>query len=187
MRAVNSRTNVAALQRPLRHCGLSCSALARGAGADVHALEQQIRAHAQFIVLTENAVGFENGGQCVSSNRETYPLYVSKPAAKETAKSLVVESVTCTCTRARVHFSHSSTLVCALKTWCFSWLCDYLTLHSKQRLHANDTSRNVGKNTDVLNHITDQTLVAGTVNNCFTELGDCFELSVEYYTVNSVC
>ena len=51
--------------------------------ADVHAREQQIRAHAQFIVLTENAVGFENGGQCVPSNRETYPLYVSKAAANK--------------------------------------------------------------------------------------------------------
>lgn len=128
---------------------LQCAGARGGRGRARHALEQQIPAHAQCIVLTENAVGFENGGQCVSSNRETYPLYVSKPAAKETAKSLVVESVTCTCTRARVHFSHSSTLVCALKTWCFSWLCDYLTLHSKQRLHANDTSPNVGKNADV--------------------------------------
>lgn len=116
-----------------------------GVQADVHAREQQIRAHAQFIVLTENAVGFENGGQCVSSNRETYPLYVSKACCEETAKSLAVENVTRTCTRARLHFLHSSTLVCALKTWCFSWLCDYLTLHSKQRLHANDTSLNVGK------------------------------------------
>lgn len=30
------------------------------------------------IVLTENAVGFENGGERFSSNRETNPLYVSK-------------------------------------------------------------------------------------------------------------
>lgn len=60
--------------------------------ADVRAREQQIRAHAQSIVLTENAVGFENGGQCVSSNRETYPLYVSKAARKDTTKSLVVEN-----------------------------------------------------------------------------------------------
>lgn len=59
------------------------AARAAGVQADVHAREQQIRAHAQFIVLTENAVGFENGGQCVSSNRETYPLYVSKAAANK--------------------------------------------------------------------------------------------------------
>lgn len=32
------------------------------------------------IVLTENAVGFENGGERFSSNRETNPLYVSKVA-----------------------------------------------------------------------------------------------------------
>lgn len=55
--------------------------------AGVHAREQQIRAHAQFIVLTENAVGFENGGQCVPSDRETYTLYVSKAAAKRQIRS----------------------------------------------------------------------------------------------------
>lgn len=49
----------------------------------MHAREQQIQAHAQFIVLTENAVGFENGGQCVPPDRETYTLYVSKAAAKK--------------------------------------------------------------------------------------------------------
>lgn len=39
------------------------------------------RAHAHSIVLTENAVGFENGGQRVPPDRETYTLYVSKAAA----------------------------------------------------------------------------------------------------------
>ncbi len=64
---------------PPPHHGSQCA----GVQADVHAREQQIPAHAQFFVLTENAVGFENGGQCVPSNRETYPLYVSKAAAKK--------------------------------------------------------------------------------------------------------
>lgn len=125
-----------AVQRPLHQCS-RCA----GVQADVHAREQQIRAHAQFIVLTENAVGFENGGQCVPSNRETYPLYVSKAAARKTTKSHVSDNVIRTCTRGRLHFSHSSTLVCVLKTWSFSWLCDCLTLHSKQRLHANGQRR----------------------------------------------
>lgn len=119
--------------------------------AGVHAREQQIWAHAQFIVLTENAVGFENGGQCVPSDRETYTLYVSKAAAK-TANLLVTENVFRTCTYVRLHFLHSSTLVCVLKTWCFSWLCDYLTLHSKQRLHTDDINGNV-VNAEILNHL----------------------------------
>lgn len=57
-----------------------------------------------------------------------------------------------------------SVCVCvrALKTWCFSWLCDYLTLHSKQRLHANDSSPNA-ENTDILNHSTDKAIVVGIV------------------------
>lgn len=38
-------------------------------------------AHAHFIVLTENAVGFENGGQCVPSDWKTNTLYVSTDAA----------------------------------------------------------------------------------------------------------
>ena len=68
---------------PASVCSPVFALCAAGVRADVHAREQQIRAHAQFIVLTENAVGFENGGQCVSSNRETYPLYVSKAAANK--------------------------------------------------------------------------------------------------------
>lgn len=78
------------------------------------------------------------------------------------------------CAYARLHFLHSSTLVCVLKTWCFSWLCDYLTLHSKQRLHANDISANVG-NADVLDHLTDELTVNRVVCDCFTELRNCCE------------
>lgn len=45
-------------------------------------------------------------------------------------------------------------LLCVrLKTWCFSWLCDYLTLHSRQRLYAKDICVNTG-NSRILNHQT---------------------------------
>lgn len=114
-------------------CGPVWCLQCAGVRANMHAWEQQIRAHAQFIVLTENAVGFENGGQCVSSNRETYTLYVSKAAAKKQQNRSLPKMLVCTRTFARVHFQHSSTPVRALKTWCFSWLCDCLTLHSRQR------------------------------------------------------
>lgn len=139
----------------------------------MHAREQQIRAHAQFIVLTENAVGFENGGQCVPSNRETYPLYVSKATAEKQLNRFLPKALFA---RAPIRgfISCIPQLLCVLQTWCFSWLCDYLTLHSKQRLHANDINPNVG-NTGVFNHLIDKPVLNGIVNSCFTDLRKCFE------------
>lgn len=59
---------------PVAHMGLAAAreSMSRREGARARAI----------IVLTENAVGFENGGERFSSNRETNPLYVSKANIK---------------------------------------------------------------------------------------------------------
>ena len=110
-----------------------CAAQGRPPSSQYMHAEQQICARAHFIVLTENAVGFENGGQCFSSNRETYPLYVSKkkllpPRYKLKQKTLTEKrNLLCNVQRRscgkRLLLRLASALS-ALKTWCFSWLCD---------------------------------------------------------------
>lgn len=56
--------------------------LQRAVRADVHAARAtDPAAHAHWIVLTENAVGFENGGQRVPPDGKTNTLYVSRAAA----------------------------------------------------------------------------------------------------------
>lgn len=61
---------------PVAHIGLAAAreSMSRRKGPRARAI----------IVLTENAVGFENGGERFSSNRETNPLYVSKVSIKKT-------------------------------------------------------------------------------------------------------
>lgn len=98
--------------------------------ADVPARQQQICAHAHIIVLIENAVGFENGGQCVSSNWETDPLYVSSAAARIRQKcSLLKNYWLLVCRGAFAFLTFLNSCEC-VKTWCFSWLCDSLTQHT---------------------------------------------------------
>lgn len=99
-----------------------------------HPRERRSAAHAHWIVLTENAVGFENGGQCVPSDRETYTLYVSKAAAHgppilSRRKTLFSRAPTRRC------MSRIPKLLCVWKTWSFSWLCDWRT--GEQRLHTD--------------------------------------------------
>lgn len=161
----------------------ACSALAcRRTCMD----EQQIRAHAHIIVLTENAVGFENGGQCVSSNRETYPLYVSKAAAKKQLRSSL-PNVLFPCAPPSLCICSIPQLLCVRsKHGAFPGFVTTITLHSKQRLHANDISAIAG-NTYVVNHFTGKPTNIGIVYRCFTELMNDFALSSEYYTVNLVC
>lgn len=55
---------------------------------DVHAARATDPvAHAHWIVLTENAVGFENGGQRVPPDGKTNTLYVSRAATRRTTAS----------------------------------------------------------------------------------------------------
>lgn len=60
---------------PVAHIGLA-------AARESMSRQESPRARA-IIVLTENAVGFENGGERFSSNRETKPLHVSKVTIKQ--------------------------------------------------------------------------------------------------------
>lgn len=99
-------------------------------------------AHAHLIVLTENAVGFENGGQCVPPDGETYTLYVSKAAAyglpiRSRRKTLFPRAPTRRCT------SRIPKLLCEWKTWSFSWLCDWraATAHGPQHRRAWERGR----------------------------------------------
>lgn len=139
----------------------------------VHARGRHIRAHAQFIVLTENAVGFENGGQCVPADRETYTLYVSKGAAGLQRNRTPRQNLACTRTYALTHFLHSSTLVCVKKkTWCFSWLCGCLTSHSKQRMHTDDANASV-INAGVSNPWAGLLIALGVCFRGFHQLWDC--------------
>lgn len=80
-------------------------------------------AHAHWIVLTENAVGFENGGQCVPSDRETYTLYVSKAAARGPPIPWRRKTLFSTASTRR-SMSRIPKVLCVWKTWSFSWLCD---------------------------------------------------------------
>ena len=100
----------------------------------VHPRERWPAGHGHWIVLTEHAVGFENGGQRVPSDRETYTLYVSKAAAHGPSilsprKTLISRAPTRRC------MPCIPKLLCVRKTWSFSWLCDWRT--GEQRLHTD--------------------------------------------------
>lgn len=145
-----------------------------GSQADLRADEQQICAHAQSIVLTENAVGFENGGQRVPSNRETDPLYVSKAATRKAPRRPLRRGLTCTC--ARAHRSHSSTLARAVETWCFffSRHCDSRTSLSKTTTATRSDSSAGAGNADAFNRLESPTRGGGKRGR-FSELCGCFK------------